>query len=81
MSNVCVFSNIIKFYLFFFSTYFVQIVFSLCMQSYLLMADSISKGIEQGLSECQHQFRWDRWDCTDRNIMQVVHSSRTEGEI
>ena len=57
---------------------------SLCVsrlfQGYLLLADSISKGMELGLSECQYQFRWERWDCSDRGLLQVVHSAETQGQ-
>ena len=49
-------------------------------QGYLLLADSISKGMELGLSECQYQFRWERWDCSDRSLLQVVHSTETQGQ-
>nr|KAG5690870.1 hypothetical protein BaRGS_028902 [Batillaria attramentaria] len=31
--------------------------------------------MELGLSECHFQFRWERWDCSDRTILQIVHSS------
>ncbi|XP_076456069.1 protein Wnt-8b-like [Babylonia areolata] len=33
--------------------------------------------MELGLSECQYQFRWERWDCSDRSLLQVVHTAET----
>ncbi|XP_070188495.1 protein Wnt-8b-like [Littorina saxatilis] len=47
---------------------------------YLLLADSISRGMELGLSECQYQFRWERWDCSDRSLLHVVHTADTQDE-
>ena len=31
-------------------------------------AESVAAGVERGISECQQQFKWDRWNCPREGV-------------
>ncbi|XP_072021579.1 protein Wnt-8-like [Amphiura filiformis] len=59
-------------------------------KTYLSYSDSIAAGANHAMSECKHQFMWDRWNCPDNSLslftelnptreMSFVHAISTAG--
>ena len=51
------------------------------LQSYLVVVKSISKGLEQAVEECKHQFKWDLWNCPVTASSIVSKSKQQQGKL
>jgi wingless-type MMTV integration site family protein 8 len=45
----------------------------------MALVDSVSAGTQLGLHECQHQFKWERWNCPIR--LSSLRSFNTIGQL
>uniref|UniRef100_A0AAU7E8Q9 Protein Wnt n=1 Tax=Terebratalia transversa TaxID=34513 RepID=A0AAU7E8Q9_TERTR len=44
-------------------------------KAHYVYAESVAAGAQRGIEECQHQFKWDRWNCPQSSIPIFKHTS------
>nr|ADW95353.1 Wnt8 [Paracentrotus lividus]AEO92033.1 Wnt8 [Paracentrotus lividus] len=45
-------------------------------KSHVTYIDSVSAGVQKAVQECQHQFKWDKWNCPEASVFTNTQANR-----